>query len=208
PEFDRRVLEVLRQPLESGVVTISRALRHSDFPARFQLVAAMNPCPCGYKGHASGKCHCTPDRILRYQERISGPLLDRIDIQIEVPALGPEFMSPAADGEPSAAIAPGIAAAAQRQLARQGKPNQMLGTREIERFCIPDAEGEEMLRRSMLKFQWSARSYHRILRVARTIADLAGACDVASGHVSEAVGYRRALYARPADAQLQSVDDV
>jgi magnesium chelatase family protein len=167
----------------------------------------MNPCPCGYKGHASGKCNCSPDRVARYQERISGPLLDRIDIQVEVPALGPEFMGPEADGEPSAAIAERVAAAAARQLARQGKPNQQLGTREIERLCMPDKEGDALLRRSMLQFQWSARSYHRVLRVARTIADLAGSPDVRSPHVSEAVGYRRALAMRPADAALQTADD-
>ncbi|MFD2367438.1 YifB family Mg chelatase-like AAA ATPase [Pseudoduganella sp. GCM10020061] len=207
PEFDRRVLEVLRQPLESGCVTISRALQHADFPARFQLIAAMNPCPCGYKGHASGRCKCSPDRIARYQERISGPLLDRIDIQIEVLALGPEFMASEPDGESSAAIAERVAAAYGRQLARQGKPNQQLGTREIEKLCKPDQEGEEALRRAMIKFQWSARSYHRVLRVARTVADLAGSPGVCSTHVSEAVGYRRALAMRPADAQLLTADD-
>ncbi|HEY1043298.1 MAG TPA: YifB family Mg chelatase-like AAA ATPase [Telluria sp.] len=207
PEFERRVLEVLRQPLESGTVTISRAMRHSDFPARFQLVAAMNPCPCGYKGHASGKCNCSPDRIARYQDRISGPLLDRIDIQIEVHALAPEFMVADADGEPSAAIAGRVAAAAALQVARQGKPNQRLGTREIERLCRPDPEGEAVLRRSMLKFQWSARSYHRVLRIARTVADLAGSPDVRAPHVSEAVGYRRALANRPAGTPMLAVDD-
>ena len=206
PEFERRVLEVLRQPLESGKVTIARALQHSDFPARFQLIAAMNPCPCGYNGHASGKCHCPPDRIRRYQERISGPLLDRIDIQVEVPALAPEFMSTEPDGEPSEVIAARVASAAARQQARQGKPNQQLGTREIERYCMPDQDGEIALRRAMLKFQWSARAYHRVLRVARTVADLAGSERVLQQHVGEAINFRRALCKNPSHTSTQAQD--
>lgn len=190
------MLEVLRQPLESGRVTISRAAQHADFPARFQLIAAMNPCPCGYLGHASGKCHCTSEGILRYQDRVSGPLLDRIDIQIEVAAVDPETLSKQADGESSAAIAQRVALAYERQLARQQKSNQRMSTRDIDRHCRLDLKGEQRLRESMLKFHWSARAYHRVLTVARTIADLAGCDNVAEPHVGEAVGLRRGLKQR------------
>ncbi len=193
PEFDRRVLEVLRQPMESGRVTISRAARQADFPARFQLIAAMNPCACGYLGHPSGKCRCTTEGVLRYQGRISGPLLDRIDIQIEVPALAPETLSADADGEPSAVIAQRVARAYQRQLARQDKSNQALSTREIERHCRLDRAGETELRAVMLHLHWSARAYHRVLKVARTIADLADQQDILAANVLEAVQYRRGL---------------
>ena len=196
PEFDRRVLEVLRQPLESGRVTISRAAHQADFPARFQLIAAMNPCPCGYLGHESGKCHCTKEGILRYQDRISGPLLDRIDMQVHVPPLDPELMAGAVDGESSAQIARLVARAYERQLARQHKPNQRMSTREIDRYCIPDAGGVQKLRESMLKFHWSARAYHRVLKVARTIADLADSDILLEEHVKEAVQFRRGLLER------------
>ncbi len=193
PEFDRRVLEVLRQPMESGSITISRAAHQADFPARFQLIAAMNPCPCGYLGHASGKCHCTVDAIARYQDRISGPLLDRIDMQIEVGAMAPATMSAEADGEPSAAIAARVARASSLQLKRQDKSNQRLTTREIDLHCRLDAAGEKLLRETMLHWHWSARAYHRVLKVARTIADLAGSGRVSSAHVAEAIQYRRSL---------------
>ncbi|QDZ29224.1 YifB family Mg chelatase-like AAA ATPase [Noviherbaspirillum sp. UKPF54] len=193
PEFDRRVLEVLREPLESGQITISRAARQSDFPARFQLVAAMNPCPCGYLGHASGKCRCTPDAVARYQGKISGPLLDRIDLQIQVGALPHDELLKQADGEPSAAIAARVEQAFERQLRRQGKGNHALSTAEIDAHCKPDAQGEQLLRTAMLRLDWSARAYHRVLKVARTIADLAGADGVMQPHVAEAIQYRRAL---------------
>ena len=196
PEFDRRVLEVLRQPMESGVITISRAARQAEFPAHFQLVAAMNPCPCGYHGHVSAVCHCTQDAIQRYQDRVSGPLLDRIDMHIEVAAVEPDVLATDADGEPSAAIAARVQTAAARQLARQGKPNQYLTTREIDLLCKPDKRGKAHLKLSMQRFQWSGRVYHRILRVARTIADLAGAEVIGAGHIGEAVQYRRALLKR------------
>lgn len=196
PEFDRRVLEVLREPLESGHITISRAAHQADFPARFQLIAAMNPCPCGWLGHLSGKCHCTSEQVLRYQDRISGPLLDRIDMQIEVAAMAPETMSALADGEPTESIAARVAHAYQLQLARQGKPNQRLATREIDRHCRLDRQGEELLRSSMAYMHWSARAYHRVLKVARTIADLAGSARVQAEHVGEAVQYRRGLRER------------
>lgn len=193
PEFDRRVLEVLREPLESGRITISRAAHQADFPANFQLVAAMNPCPCGWHGHPSGKCHCTSDAVKRYRERISGPLLDRIDMQVEVPALSPEIMSAPADGESSATIAARVAHAYRLQMARQDKPNVRLSTHEIDRLCRLDADGDRMLRLSMAYMNWSGRAYHRVLKVARTIADLAGSPRIELDHVAEAVQFRRGL---------------
>jgi magnesium chelatase family protein len=196
PEFDRRVLEVLRQPLESGKVTISRAAQQADFPARFQLIAAMNPCPCGYLGHVSGKCHCTFEGVLRYQDRISGPLLDRIDMRIEVAAVEPDMLSAPADGASSAEIAVRVEQAYRRQMARQHKPNQRMGTRDIDRHCRLDRQAEQLLRESMVKFQWSARAYHRVLKVARTVADLAGAEHLTHDHIKEAVQYRRGLRER------------
>ncbi|WP_322741610.1 YifB family Mg chelatase-like AAA ATPase [Glaciimonas soli] len=193
PEFDRRVLEVLREPLESGHITISRAARQADFPACFQLIAAMNPCPCGYLGHASNKCRCTPDNIARYQDKISGPLLDRIDMQIQVGSLSHDELQRQADGEPSAIIANRVEQAYARQLTRQGKANQALSTNEIDAFCKPDTAGEKLLQTAMTHLNWSARGYHRVLKVARTIADLAGVKDIAKAHVAEAIQYRRAL---------------
>lgn len=193
PEFDRRVLEVLREPLESGHITISRAAQQADFPARFQLIAAMNPCPCGYLGHATRECRCTPDGIARYQNKISGPLLDRIDMQIQVPTVPHEQLLQQADGEPSALIAARVEQAHELQLSRQGKQNQALSTSEIDRFCKPDSAGENILRSAMTHLHWSARGYHRALKLARTIADLAGAENIAVTHVAEAIQYRRAL---------------
>ncbi len=191
PEFERKVLEVLREPLESGHITISRAARQAEFPARFQLVAAMNPCPCGYLGHPGGKCHCTPDQVARYRGRISGPLLDRIDLQIEVPALPESDLTGQADGESSAAIRARVEAAYQRQQRRQGKPNAELATGEIERFCQPDPEGALLLKQAIGRLGLSARAYHRILKVARTIADLSVDESVHGNHVAEAIQYRR-----------------
>ncbi len=196
PEFDRRVLEVLRQPLESGRITISRAARQADFPARFQLIAAMNPCPCGYLGHPSGKCRCSPDVITRYQDRISGPLLDRIDIQVEVASVGPDSLAGAADGESSSVIASRVLQAHDRQRTRQAHPNARLTMRDIERLCKPDAAGHALLEETMAKLHWSARAYHRVLKVARTIADLADADAIACDHVGEAIQLRRVLRQR------------
>jgi magnesium chelatase family protein len=193
PEFDRRVLEVLREPLESGHITISRAARQADFPARFQLVAAMNPCPCGYLGHHANKCRCTPDFVARYQDKISGPLLDRIDMQIQVGALPHDELLKQADGEPSSAIAERVEQAFTTQITRQGKANHALSTTDIDVHCKPDEAGEQLLRNAMTRLNWSARAYHRVLKVARTVADLAGAAAIGQAHVAEAIQYRRAL---------------
>lgn len=196
PEFEQRVLDVLRQPLESGHITISRAARQADFPARFQLIAAMNPCPCGYAGHSSARCHCSPEQIARYQRRISGPLLDRIDIQLEVAAIDPLLLTSGSAAESSNSIAARVQQAADRQSQRQGKPNQALAPRELEQHCRLDASSHTLLQRSMARFQWSGRAYHRILRIARTIADLAASTDIRPGHIREAVQYQRALRER------------
>jgi magnesium chelatase family protein len=191
PEFDRSVLEVLREPMESGRITISRAARRADFKAQFQLVAAMNPCPCGYLGHYNGKCRCTPDQVSRYRGKISGPLLDRIDIQIEVPAVPQDDLLKQADGETSSAIQARVEAARQRQIARQNKPNAQLSVTEIDALCAPDAQGEALLRQAITRLNLSARAYHRILKVARTIADLADSENILTAHIAEAVQYRR-----------------
>jgi magnesium chelatase family protein len=191
PEFGRHVLEVLREPLESSRITVSRAARQADFPAEFQLVAAMNPCPCGYLGHYNGKCRCTPDQVVRYRARISGPLLDRIDLHLEVPAVPPEDMARGAQGETSAAVRARVTAARTRQLERQGKANARLTPREIDRYCIPDVAGATLLKQAISRLGLSARAYHRILKIARTIADLAGSVSIATAHIAEAVQYRR-----------------
>jgi len=191
PEFDRRVLEALREPLESGRIHISRAARQADFPAQFQLVTAMNPCPCGFYGAPGGKCRCTPDQVARYRLRISGPLLDRIDLQVEVPALAAADLQGAANGESSALVGTRVSAARTRQLARQGSPNARLTTRETDQHCQPDAAGAALLKQALTRLGLSARAYHRVLRVARSIADLADSTAIAPQHVAEAVQYRR-----------------
>ena len=193
PEFDRRVLEVLREPLESGQIHISRAARQASFPARFQLVAAMNPCPCGYLGDESGRCRCTADQVARYRARISGPLLDRIDLQVEVPRLAAECLNSAApnDAEPSAAVRARVEQARARADRRAGKPNAALGPAEIERDCPLEGAGRALLTQALQRLALSARAYHRILKVARTIADLADSDRITPVHLSEAIGYRR-----------------
>jgi magnesium chelatase family protein len=191
PEFSRSVLEVLREPMESGRITISRAARQADFPARFQLIAAMNPCPCGYLGHYNGRCRCTPDQVARYRARISGPLLDRIDLQLDVPALSEAELLGKSAGETSSAIRARVEAARSLQMLRQAKANAELGSLETEQHCTPDAAGLHLLKQAISRLKLSARAYHRILRLARTIADLAGSPGVTAGHVAEAVQLRR-----------------
>lgn len=195
PEFERRVLEVLREPLETGHITISRAAGQSDFPARFQFVAAMNPCPCGYLGHPSRPCRCTPDQIQRYQSKVSGPLLDRVDLQIEVPAQSQQEIFDGPPGEASAAVRARAVAARARQLGRQGMPNGELSGRAIDDHCPLAADAQALLRGAMQKLGWSARAYFRVLKVARTIADLEDAAVLTAAHVAEAIQYRRALRA-------------
>jgi magnesium chelatase family protein len=192
PEFDRHVLEVLREPLESGHITVSRAARQAEFPARFQLIAAMNPCPCGYLGDSSGKCQCTPDQVSRYRARISGPLLDRIDLQLFVPRVDRAALNIAAinTAETSAVVRERVTRARSQQLQRSGKPNALLTPKEIEQHCVPDAAAKQLLDAAMSRLALSARGYHRVLKVARTIADLAHADTVSSSHVAEAVRYR------------------
>jgi magnesium chelatase family protein len=191
PEFDRRVLEVLRQPLESGRVAISRAAHQAEFPARFQLIGAMNPCPCGYLGHFSGKCRCTPDQVARYRGKLSGPLLDRIDIQIEVPALREDELMRAGGSESSGEVCRRAQAARARQIERQDKSNSRLGPREVERFCVTEEPARALLRQAIARLNLSARAYHRVLKLARTIADLAVTDTIGTPHVAEAIQYRR-----------------
>lgn len=201
PEWQRHALEVLREPLESGVVTISRAARQSEFPARFQLVAAMNPCPCGWAGDASARCRCSADAIGRYRARISGPLLDRIDLQIDVPRLPPAALRPdAPGGEASADVAARVAAARARQHARATVLNARLDQATTMRDCRLAPRDQALLERAIEALHLSARAMHRILRVARTIADLDGSEAIASRHLTEALGYRGIEAAAPAAA--------
>jgi magnesium chelatase family protein len=193
PEFDRRVLEVMREPLESGRITVSRAARQVDFPARFQLVAAMNPCPCGYFGHKVQACCCTPEMVARYQDRISGPLLDRIDMRVEVGSLTDDELMEMPDGEPTRYIAERVLKAHDRALARQGKSNDELQAGEIERVCKPEGAVKQLLHAASVRLGWSARAYHRVLKVSRTIADLEGVDELSTAHVAEAIQYRRSL---------------
>jgi len=193
PEFQRGVLEALREPLETGQINIARAARRAEFPARFQLVAAMNPCPCGWLGHATGKCRCTPDQVARYRGKLSGPLLDRIDLMLDVPAVAEADLSGRGDGESSATVRARVTVARAVQIERQGKPNALLGPDEIDLHARPDAAGAQLLKQAMARLALTARAYHRILKVARSIADLAGMKQINSAHVAEAIHYRRGL---------------
>jgi len=191
PEFERAVLEALREPLEAGVVRVSRAAAHAEYPAEFQLIAAMNPCPCGYLGDPSGRCRCTPAEALRYRARISGPLLDRLDMHVQVPRLDVrDFDDRIGRGESSAALASRVAAARSRQLARQGRCNARLNDAQIERCCILQPGARALLDRTMRHLRFSGRTRQRILKLARTIADLDGLDSIADTHVSEAVMLR------------------
>ena len=193
PEFDRRVLEVLREPLESGKITISRAARQAEFPARFQLIAAMNPCPCGYLGDSGGRCHCTSDQIQRYRSRVSGPLLDRIDMHIEVPAIPIKVMRSKQGKDPinSEQIRQRVQQARARQIDRNGTPNHLLNNKDIEKVCHLDENNSRLLEQACKRLGLSARAYHRILKVARTIADLEDSGNITGPHISEAISYRR-----------------
>ena len=194
PEWNRHVLEVLREPIESGVIHISRAARQCAFPAQFQFVAAMNPCPCGWLGDKSGRCRCAPDQIARYRGRVSGPLLDRLDLAIDVPAVAPEVLASAvgtAPGESSAEVRERVIAAQSRQRERQAKANARLTAQDVATHCRAEANAEKLLARAMARLSLSARAYHRILKVARTIADLADCEAIEPDHVAEALQLRR-----------------
>jgi len=189
PEFDRRVLEALREPLETGHIRVARAARRAEFPARFQLVAAMNPCPCGYLG--APRCRCTPDQIAKYRAKLSGPFLDRIDLMIDVPAVPESDLAARRAGETSAGVRERVQRAREIQIDRQGKANALLTPEEIDRHCLPDCAGAQLLKQAMARLDLSARAYHRILKVARTVADLAGTAHIGGPHVAEAIHYRR-----------------
>ena len=194
PEWDRRVLEVLREPLESGVIHVSRAARQSVFPAQFQLVAAMNPCPCGWLGHPSGRCHCSKEQVDRYRRRVSGALYDRIDMAIEVPAVGAGEMASVPRGTPQTApVRDRVARAYERQLERQGRANARVAPGDVERHCVRTRAAESVIAQALSRHSLSARGFHRVLKLARTIADLAGENAIDPLHMAEAVGYRREL---------------
>jgi len=194
PEFPRNALEALREPLETGVVVVARLKRTCEFPAKFQLVAAMNPCPCGYAGDRRGRCHCTAEQIIRYRNRISGPLIDRIDIHIEIAPLPVEDLMGAArervTADDSPTVARRVAAARSVQLQRQEKLNARLSPDEVSRFCGLAKEPRALLATVIARLGLSARAYHRVLKVARTCADLGGAPDIRIADVAEAVKLR------------------
>lgn len=192
PEFGRHTLEILREPIESGRIVISRAARQATFPARFQLVTAMNPCPCGMSGDDSGRCNCSAEQIQRYRNRVSGPLLDRIDIQVEVLRPRTSILStPAEPVEKSEKVRDRVIDARQIQSRRAGKPNALLSNNELGRYCQIDGETLQLLEHAAEQLYLSPRACHRILKVSRTIADLDHADDISSGHLAEAIAFRR-----------------
>jgi magnesium chelatase family protein len=193
PEFPRMALEALREPLETGHITISRAARRHDFPARFQLIAAMNPCPCGHFGNPLKTCRCTPDQVARYQSRLSGPLLDRIDVQVEVPMVTPDVLAQSPQGEASEQVRQRVVRARDRQRQRQGVLNAELTPTLLEQHAQAEAPAMVFLQSACSRLGWSGRAFHRVLKLARTIADLNGADSVAQSHVAEAIQYRRVL---------------
>ncbi len=192
PEFPRNVLEALRQPLEDGVVTVARASGSFTFPAKFTLVAAQNPCPCGYMGDKSKQCLCSPGQIFKYQKKVSGPLLDRIDLHVEVPRLPYEKMAAVSISENSLGIKKRVEAARQMQRERfkDSKTNSEMTLVELKEFCKLKEKEEELLKQAMKKYNFSGRSMHRILKVARTIADLAQKEGIEMSHLAEAINYR------------------
>jgi len=197
PEFSHQVLEVLREPLESGKICISRANHKATFPAHFQLVAAMNPCPCGYAGDPSGRCHCSQDKVLRYRGKISGPLLDRIDLHVHVPNIPRQQRHDKQQRESSQQIRDRVVIARQRQLQRQGTTNHAMGNAQIEQHCILSAADEALLDQAIDRLGLSARSWHRLLKISRSIADLAASDQISTAHLSEAIGYRQLDRAMP-----------
>jgi magnesium chelatase family protein len=194
PEFNRQTLEVLRQPLEDGTVTISRALSSTTFPANFMLIAALNPCPCGYRGDTRRNCHCTPPQIERYMSKISGPLLDRIDIHIEVPSVAFRDLSGGTPGTSSTELRGSVATARRAQSARFStngtRHNGDMSHRETRQFCRLDAECQDILKGAMIELGLSARAHDKVLRVARTIADLDQSDPIRANHLHEAINYR------------------
>ncbi|MCK8515193.1 YifB family Mg chelatase-like AAA ATPase [Methylonatrum kenyense] len=191
PEFSRQSLEILREPLECGEVTISRAANQVIYPARFQLIAAMNPCPCGFLGDPVENCRCAPEQISRYRSRLSGPLLDRIDLHVEVNRLPAEALQDASPAEPSNTVAERVRAAYQRRMTQSGKPSADLGAKQLESACALGPAETQFARGALEQMRLSARGYHRLLRVARTIADLGGEARVSTESLSEALSYRR-----------------
>jgi magnesium chelatase family protein len=192
PEFDRKVLEVLREPLESGEVHLSRASGKANYPAKFLLIAAMNPCPCGHLGDQHKECRCSPEQVQRYRNKLSGPLLDRIDMHIEVPNMGTKVLTQSVTGGPaSGEIQSRVIQARQRQLQRGGKPNAHLSVTQINEYCQVDESNQNLLKTAIDKLGLSARAYHRVLKLARTIADLADEATIGSSHLVEALNYRK-----------------